>query len=154
MAARLDELKLTLEGGDAARGREVFQGKAACSQCHRVEKRGNTVGPDLSQIGETRTRRELLEAVAFPSATFARGYEPVTLVTSAGLAMSGIIRRETADDVYLMTADRSEAPIRRDEIEEIEPSRVSIMPQGLDRTMTPDELRDLLAFLTSLKAGQ
>jgi putative heme-binding domain-containing protein len=95
-----------------------------------------------------------LEAVAFPSATFARGYEPVTLVTSAGLAMSGIIRRETADEVYLMTADRSEAPIRRDEIEEIEPSRVSIMPQGLDRAMTPDELRDLLSFLTSLKAGR
>jgi putative membrane-bound dehydrogenase-like protein len=153
MAARLDELKLALEGGDASRGRDLFEGKAACSQCHRVDKRGAAIGPDLSHIGDMRTRQELLEAVAFPSATFARGFEPVTLVTTAGLAMSGIVRRDTADEVYLLTADRSETAIRRDEIEQIEPGRVSIMPQGLDRTVTPEELRDVLAFLASLKTS-
>jgi putative heme-binding domain-containing protein len=109
------------------------------------------LGPDLSRIGEIRTRRDLLEAVVFPSATLARGYEPITVITSAGKPITGIIRRETPREIVLLTADRSEVAVPRDEVDEIAPSRVSIMPQGLDRNLKPDELRDLLAFLAALK---
>jgi putative heme-binding domain-containing protein len=144
-------MKFALEGGNPSRGRQVFFGAAACSQCHRVGNQGTNFGPDLSHIGEIRTRRDLLEAVVFPSATLARGYEPITVITSAGKPITGIIRRETPREIILLTADRSEVTVARSEIDEITPSRVSIMPQGLDRNLKPEELRDLLAFLAALR---
>jgi putative heme-binding domain-containing protein len=64
--------------------------------------------------------------------------------------ISGIVRSETATKLHLLTADRSETVIARDEIDELVPSRLSIMPQGLDRNLTTEELRDLLAYLSSL----
>jgi putative heme-binding domain-containing protein len=152
-AARLKELEFALVGGDSKRGHDLFMGKAACSQCHRANQEGANIGPDLSRIGEIRTRRDFVEAIAFPSATIARGYEPVTVIVS-GRAYLGIIRGETAKEVTIMTPGRSETTLPRDEIEEILPSPVSIMPQGLDRNLTADELRDVVAFLASLKRSK
>jgi putative heme-binding domain-containing protein len=148
-AARMKELEYALSGGDAERGRGLFFGKAACSQCHKVDQVGSGDGPDLSQIGAIRTRRDLIEAIVFPSATFARGYEPVTVFVS-GRSVSGVLRKETTKHTYILTADRSETAVPREEIEEIIPSRLSIMPQGLDRNLTPAEFRDLIAFLSAL----
>lgn len=152
-AARVKELDFALAGGDITRGHDLFMGKAACSQCHRVKQEGAQIGPDLSRIGEIRNRRDFIEAIAFPSATIARGYEPVTVIVS-GRTFTGIIRGETAKEVTIMTPGRSETTLPRDEIEDIIPSAVSIMPQGLDRNLTSDELRDVVAFLASLKANK
>jgi putative heme-binding domain-containing protein len=152
-AARMKELEFALTGGDPVRGHALFAGKAACSQCHKVDNEGSRIGPDLSQIGAIRTRRDLIEAIAFPSATFARGFEPVTVFVS-GRSISGVLTGETTKEVQVLTADRSNTAVSRDEIEEIIPSRLSIMPQGLDRNLTPDELRDLVAFLSSLPRGK
>jgi len=148
-AARFQELKSALQGGDPIRGRELFFTKATCHACHRVGEKGNAIGPDLTSIGKIRSREDLLEAVVFPSASFARGYEPMMVITRDGLTFSGYCGRETFDAIHLVTADRSTISIARHDIEEIIPSRVSIMPQGLDRSLTEDELRDVLAFLES-----
>jgi putative heme-binding domain-containing protein len=147
-AARMKELELCLTGGDLARGSTLFAGKAACSQCHKIDNQGSKIGPDLSQIGAIRTRRDLVEAIAFPSATFARGFEPVSVIVN-GRPLNGVLARETAKEVFLMTADRATIAVPRDDIEDIIPSRISIMPQGLDRNLTPEELRDLVAYLSS-----
>jgi len=152
-AARLAELQSLLSGGDVSRGRDVFFGKqASCSACHRVADRGEQIGPNLSRIGEIRTPRDLLEAIVFPSASFARGFEPYSIITNAGKAYNGIISRETSEAFYLRTAERIEVRVAKDEIEEMLPGKVSIMPQGLDKILSADQLRDLLAYLTSLKA--
>src|SRR5690606_21940499 len=75
-AARLAELAPVLEGGDAASGKKVYFGlKASCSACHQVGSEGGDIGPALTGIGKIRTPRDLLEAVVFPSASFARGFE-------------------------------------------------------------------------------
>jgi putative heme-binding domain-containing protein len=158
-AARLAELQGLLSGGDAARGRQVFFGvHASCSACHRVGADGGTVGPNLAAIGEIRSHRDLLEAIVFPSASFARGFEPVSIATTTGKAYAGVIGRETSDAVFLRTAERAEIRLPRTEIEELAPSTVSIMPQGLDKTLAPEELRDLIEFLSSQRlhtaAGQ
>lgn len=151
-ARLLDQLASSLSDGDAERGRAVFFGnKAACSACHRRDADGGNIGPDLSQIGRIRTRRDLLEAVMFPSASFARGFEPITIATTAGLTHQGVIGVETAREVTLRTGDRAEIRIPRDEIEEMQPSAVSIMPQGLATALTREELADLLAYLASTK---
>jgi putative heme-binding domain-containing protein len=150
--ARLAELEPALHGGDAGRGRDVFFGKkAVCFTCHTVRSSGGHVGPDLTKIGSTRSGRDLLEAVVFPSASFARGYEPFAVATNSGKSYTGILRRQTADAIYLVTNERAEVRIPRAEIEVLEPGKVSIMPQGLDAQLSRQELADLLAFLQSLR---
>ena len=151
-AAKLDALETSLGHGDVALGEDVFFGRrAACSACHRVGPRGERIGPDLSKIGEARKRRDLLEAVLFPSASFARGYESLNVVTTDGKVHSGLLGRETASAMYLRTAQREEIRVARDAIDEITPSKTSIMPEGLEKTISQRELRDLVAYLQSLK---
>jgi putative membrane-bound dehydrogenase-like protein len=150
--ARLAQLAPVLQGGDAGRGREVFFGKkAVCFTCHTVRSQGGQIGPDLTKIGAARSGPDLLEAVIFPSASFARGYEPFVVVTKQGQSHSGILKRQTADAIYLVANDRAEVRILRSEIEMLEPGKVSIMPQGLETQLSRHELADLLAFLQSLR---
>jgi putative membrane-bound dehydrogenase-like protein len=150
--ARLAELEPLLSGGDAGRGREVFFGrKAACSTCHAVKNEGGRIGPDLSTVGAQRGGRDLLESVVFPSASFVRGYEPYLVTTRDGRSHTGILARETAEAIYLVTAERAEVRVPRAAVETFERSRVSIMPQGLDAQLSRQELSDLLAFLQGLR---
>src|SRR5690606_31538451 len=122
-----------------------------CYKCHRVGDTGEEIGPNLNQIGEIRSKRDLVEAVVFPSASFAREYEPYLIITLSGKSYSGILSRQTAQAIYLRLTDRSEIRIERDDIEEMRPAKTSIMPQGLDQTISPEEFRDLIAFLLTLK---
>jgi putative heme-binding domain-containing protein len=152
MKARLAQLEPSLQGGDAVRGREVFFGKkASCTACHAVGGQGGRVGPDLTKIGSIRAPKDLLESIVFPSASFARGYEPTLIRTKDGAVYDGLIAREAPDAVTLVRADRTEKRIPRASIDALQQSRLSIMPAGLDAQLTPDELRDLLSYLASLR---
>jgi putative heme-binding domain-containing protein len=152
MKEKLDSMASLLEKGDAKAGREVFLGKkAGCTACHTVAGQGGKVGPDLSKIGSIRASRDLLEAIVFPSATFARGFEPFLIRTKDGSVLDGLIARETPDAIYLFTSERIEKRVPRTSVDVLQQSKVSIMPQGLDNQLTRDELRDLIAFLTSLR---
>ena len=151
-AERLDELESRVAGGHSERGRVVFSGKkASCHACHRVHGEGGALGPDLSSIGQVRTPRDLLEARLAPNATFARGYEPFVIALENGKTLSGVISRRTEDAIYLGTADGKEIRVAKSDIEQILPSSTSVMPQGLDKQLTEQELSDLITFLLSLK---
>jgi putative heme-binding domain-containing protein len=148
----LHSLEQALPQGDPCKGRSVFFGdKAACASCHRVEHVGGQLGPDLSRIGTARTRRELLEAIVFPSAGFARGYEPYLVTTRNGRQYYGVLSRQTHEEIGVTTLERREVRLTRSAVESIEPGRESLMPRGLERLLTRSELADLLAFLRSLK---
>jgi putative heme-binding domain-containing protein len=150
--ARLAELSAHLGKGDKIRGKNIFTLKTtACIQCHKVGDQGSQIGPDLTKVGQIRSQADLLESVIFPSASFVRGYESVTVTTSAGLEHTGILSRETPEAVYLKTAQKQEVRIARADIDEITPSKTSIMPQGMDKVMKHDEIRDLIEYLQSLK---
>jgi putative membrane-bound dehydrogenase-like protein len=150
--AQLDELQTLTTGGSLEQGRDIFFGnKASCSACHAINNKGGGIGPDLGKIGAIRSDRDLLESIVFPSASFARGFEPYVVETKAGKTHNGILARESIDAVYLLTTERIEIRIGRDEIESLLPGRVSIMPQGLDAQLSRRELRDLLAYLQSLR---
>ena len=149
---RIAEIESQIVKGDAERGRQIFiSNRAACAVCHRVAAQGGQIGPDLSRIGQVRTTRDLAEAILFPSATLANGYESYTVATHAGRIQTGLIRRESADAIHLITTDRAEVRIPRAEIEELKPSTTSVMPQGLDRLLTAEELLHVVAFLKTLK---
>jgi len=150
--ARLAQLKPLLDRGDAGRGRDLFFGpKAMCSACHSVASQGGRVGPDLSHVAAARSGPDLLEAVVFPSASFARGYEPYLITLRSGQVCNGIIGRETAEALYLVNAERAEVRLARSAIETIEPGKTSIMPQGLDALLGDEGLADVLAFLRTLR---
>lgn len=150
--AKVDSLLPLLKDGSEDRGRLIFYGvKAACSACHAVKNQGTRIGPDLTTIGAVRSGRDLLEAILYPSASFARGFEPFVVETRSGMLHTGLVTRESSEDVILVTADRNELRVPRTDIEAMAPGRVSIMPQGLQEQLNATEMRDLLAYLMSLK---
>ncbi|MBV8882297.1 MAG: HEAT repeat domain-containing protein [Planctomycetaceae bacterium] len=151
-SAKLAQFEPLLKGGDAARGREVFYGKkVACGTCHRVGSEGGRVGPDLTKVGAIRAGRDLLESILVPSSTFAQGYEPYLALSKDGAVYSGLIARQSPDAVTLRDAAGAEVQLRRDRLEQLKRAEKSIMPEGLERALSPDEFRDLLAFLQGLK---
>ena len=148
--ARLEALLPTLQDGDPRRGQAVFNGaKAGCITCHAVGYLGGKVGPDLSQIGKLRSDRDLMESILFPSLSFVRSYEPLTVATKEGKVWNGLLQKDSADEVVLTVNATEHAHIPRGSIEEIRPGKVSVMPAGLDQQLSRQELSDLLAFLKS-----
>ena len=134
--------------GDPQRGRDVFfSKKAACAGCHRMGDQGGSVGPDLSQIGRLRSTIDLLESVIFPSSSIALGYRSYAIATAGGQVHTGIIVRESSDAIFLRTSQLAEIRIPRAKVEVMNEANISIMPQGLEMTMSPQELSDLLEFL-------
>jgi putative heme-binding domain-containing protein len=153
-ARRLDDLLTALTGGDIRRGQEVFNSpKAACLSCHAIGYIGGRIGPDLTRIGEVRSERDLLEAILFPNASFARGFEPISVTTTSGDVHGGVLRSDSRDEVVLGTGAGQEVRIAKSNIKEIESGTVSLMPPGLEEQLTRQELADLLAFLKATRRG-
>jgi putative heme-binding domain-containing protein len=149
---RLEGLLAHLDGGNPQAGRDIFVHKrAACTACHRVGADGGKIGPDLTKVGERRSQRDLLEAVLYPSASVGQGYETYVIQTSGGQTVTGLVTRRTADAIFLRTTDQKDIRLATADIEQLKPSPVSIMPAGLENTMTDEQLRDLIAYLRSLK---
>lgn len=150
--ALLSKLEPLLTGGDPARGRTVFFGRTvACAGCHRVGAEGGTVGPDLTKIGAVRAGRDLVEAIVAPSSTFAQGYTPYRVDLTDGSVLRGVIARQTDQTLVMRDAAGAETRIPRGEIADLKPSPAPVMPEGLDRGLTPEQMRDLLAYLQSLR---
>jgi putative membrane-bound dehydrogenase-like protein len=138
--------------GDIRRGQQVFaQAKAACVACHQFGYKGGHIGPDLTNIGKIRAERDLLEAILFPSASFVRSFEPMQVVTKSGKVFNGLVRSGAPDEVTLVVSATETVRVTRDQIEEMRPGTVSVMPAGLDKQLTPQDLADLVAFLSHAK---
>ncbi|HUE71073.1 MAG TPA: hypothetical protein VMP01_09305, partial [Pirellulaceae bacterium] len=149
---RLEELLPKMAGGDVRRGQQVFHGqKAVCNACHAVGYVGGKSGPDLTRIAQIRSERDLLESILFPSASLVRSYEPILVLTTDGRQLNGVIKNETDSEIVLVTGPNKEERIPRSDIEAQKPSTVSVMPAGLDKQLSQQELADLIAFLKSLK---
>src|SRR6266446_1159628 len=150
----LDQLLAGLKEGDVRRGQTIFNSqKTACSTCHAIGYLGGNVGPDLTRIGQVRTERDLLESIVYPSASFVRSYEPMVVVAKSGDVSSGVLRKDSPDEVVLATGPNAEFRINRSDISEMRPGTVSVMPAGLDQQLSHQELADLLAFLKATKWG-
>ena len=149
---KLDSLVAGLNTGEAVRGKEVFfSEKAKCATCHVVGTKGKRVGPDLTTIGANRSSKDLLESIIFPSSTLVRQYEPYTLVTINGRSYSGLVIRDTATEVTIQQTAGDPVTVSRDDVDELVPSTVSIMPKGLDEQLTPQQIADLVAWMRTLR---
>ncbi len=149
---RIEEVLPLVSHGDVRRGQLVFaRAKASCTSCHQFGYVGGHIGPDLTHVGGIRSERDLLEAIMFPSASIVRSFEPMQVVTKSGKVYNGLIHKDAPDEVVLIASATETIHVSRDEIEEMRPSRTSIMPAGLDKQLTPQELADLVAFLRNAK---
>jgi putative heme-binding domain-containing protein len=148
----LDAWLERLPKGDSVRGYQVFRSaKAACSSCHQVGYIGGRLGPELSRIGKTRTRRDLVEAVVFPSFRMSQGYYPVRIRTVDDAVFNGIFSKQTDSYVELLCGADKVCRIATEEIAEKSESKLSVMPTGLEQQMSLAEFADLIAFLESKK---
>ena len=150
--AKMEQLLAGIKDGDVRRGQSVFHhSKTACAACHQMGYLGGNIGPDLTRIGDVRNERDLLESIVFPSSSFVRSYEPIVVLTKDGQAVAGLMRKEFPDAILVATGARTEVRIARDNIEELRPGNVSIMPSGLDQQLSVQDLADLIAFLKAKK---
>lgn len=151
-AERLELALATLPSGNIRRGQEIFNStRVSCRNCHTIGYVGGKVGPDLTRIGQIRQPRDLVESILFPSASFVRSYEPVLVRTTDGQVLSGNIKQEAPHELVLTVAADKDARIARADIEELLPGKVSVMPAGLDKQLSPQDLADLVEFLKNCK---
>ncbi len=150
IADELDAWLKRLPAGDAKRGYQVFSNKkAACSSCHQIGYVGGRLGPELSSIGRTRSRRDLIEAIVYPSLRIAQGYSPTRIRTADDEVYNGLLSRQTETYVELLCGVDRTCRIEKSDIEEQSESKVSVMPSGLDQQIALEDFADLLAFLES-----
>lgn len=150
--AHIDQLLSATKGGDVRRGQGIFNSaKAACSACHAIGYLGGKIGPDLTRIGQVRNERDLLEAIVYPSASFVRSYEPVIVTTKSGDEYSGVLKKDSADEVILVTGPTTEQRVARGDIADMRPGTVSVMPSGLADQFSKEEVADLVAFLRATR---
>jgi putative membrane-bound dehydrogenase-like protein len=141
-----------LPAGDAVRGHQVFRSaQASCSQCHQVGDVGGNVGPELSKIGQTRLRRDLIEAIVFPSARLEQSYRSTKVLVDDGRVYNGIVASQSETKMELICNANERRFLSMDEIEMVQPSDVSIMPTGLEQSLTLEQLADLIAFLETCR---
>lgn len=150
--SQLQTLEAKLARGDVGEGRKIFFGKGLCSTCHAIAGHGASFGPDLTNIGEIRSQHDILEAILFPGASFAREYETSEVTTKSG-SYTGIIKQQLSDALVVETAPGVIVRVPRSGITGINPVDVSLMPAGLHNQLSIDELSDLMAYLSTLPNG-
>ena len=139
--------------GDAEHGRDVFftAGQTRCAACHRVQGRGQWVGPDLSTIGTKYGKDGLLTSILSPSVAIGYNYRSYVVALADGRIVTGLPVEETADRLVLKTAEGQRLVIDPAEIDEKRTADVSLMPEGLAQQMSDEQIVDLLAFLETLR---
>jgi putative heme-binding domain-containing protein len=130
--------------GDPHRGREVF--KKNCATCHHVAGVGTTVGPDISDT-RTKTAEQLLSDIINPNATLNGNYVNYMVTTKDGKVLTGMLAAETASSLTLRRAENQTDVILRRDVEQIQSTGQSLMPEGLEKNISVEQMADLLSFL-------
>jgi putative heme-binding domain-containing protein len=144
-----------LSGGDAESGKRIVltDVTANCVACHRFgAEPGSAVGPALEGIGAERTAVELVEALVNPGAVVADGYGIVTATLADGTVVGGVLVSQDAREVVIRLPEGGERRVARETVKEMS-APVSVMPP-MEAILTRREIRDVVAYLGSLKAGK
>jgi quinoprotein glucose dehydrogenase len=142
----------SLAGGDAERGRRVFENQPvlACIRCHRAGGEGGDAGPNLAGLGTRASRRELLESILKPNAKISPGYDTVVVTLRNGGTAAGIVAEETADQLTLRNPENQLVKVAKADIARRD-GAPSGMPEVYATLLSPTELRDVVEYLASLR---
>lgn len=138
-------LPLCEEKGDVKVGKAMFV--KHCSKCHMHGTEGKTIGPNLTGMA-VHPKHELLMHMIDPSRSVEGNFRIYTVVKNDGLVINGMMSGESRTAITLLDSEAKEHQIAREDIEELVRSRKSLMPEGFEKQMTPEELSSLLEFLT------
>ena len=130
--------------GDPAKGRQVFA--AACASCHRCADVGQKVGPDLSGVAH-RSVEDLLGNILDPNMAINPGFVAYEAETRDGESHVGLLAREGPDSITLVQTSERSVVIPRRDLVRLASTGASLMPEGLEAGRSPQEMRDLIAFL-------
>lgn len=137
--------QLSQASGSPYRGREVFN--RVCGQCHRIYDTGQEVGPDITRNGRG-SFEHLLSNVFDPSLVIGASYQARTVITADGRILTGLLAEDNEQRIVLKTQGGKLEIVPREDVEEIAISKLSLMPEGLEKQLTPEQLADLFAFLS------
>lgn len=138
------ETLLARTKGDPFKGVVVFN--RICAQCHKMHGEGQEVGPDLTGNGRS-TFAQLLSNTFDPSLVIGTGYQAANVITTRGQALTGLLVEESPQRIVLKLQGGKVETIARGDVEEYTLSKLSLMPEGMEKQMTPQEAADLFAFL-------
>lgn len=138
-------LVLASTRGDSQRGVAVF-GKL-CGQCHKIHGQGQEVGPDITVNGRA-SYEQLLSNVFDPSLVIGEAYQARTVRTADGRVITGLLAEDSDERVVLKTQGGKLETIARDEVAAMKVSELSLMPEGVEKQLSPQEIADLFAFIT------
>jgi putative heme-binding domain-containing protein len=130
--------------GDAGSGRKLFF--QHCASCHRLKGDGGPLAMDLTAANRS-DRMYLLTHVVDPGAFIRKEYVTMEVHARDGRTVRGLVAEDDASGVTLLSADYQRTRIRRADIARMEESAVSLMPEGILEKLTPQQLRDLFAYL-------
>ena len=142
----LDELMpLTELTADAVAGKEVF--KKQCTKCHTHSGEGTKIGPDLTGMA-VHPKKELLTHIIDPSRSVEGNFRVYSVVLNDGRVLNGLLASESKTAVEIFDAEGKKHAIQRDDIDELVASTKSLMPEGFEKQVKPEEIANLLEFLT------
>ena len=149
--ALLPALSQPLSGRNFQKGQELFAA-ASCFKCHRFRGQGGIVGPDLTAAARRFNNKDLLDSMTVPSRTVSDQYQASMFVLDNGKTVIGRVANLSGQNILVMTnmlEPGNFTAVRRDTIEEVIPSKTSLMPEGLLNTLTRNEILDLVAYIRS-----
>jgi hypothetical protein len=150
---QLLELPGDIDSGNIEAGRRLFFSPVGprCSVCHQYDGRGGRVGPDLTQISRSSSRERIIASILQPSREIAPHYQSWVLVTKDGKTRTGLRLAKAGDDGIELSVDSEgrQFTLASDTVETRRASSTSIMPDGLETTLSIADLRDLVTFLTA-----
>ena len=135
-----------LEPGNAIAGRAVFEKR--CATCHQVGGVGKQIGADLASLKDKSTKA-LLAAILDPNRAVETKFVSYTALTEEGKTFSGMIKSESGNAITLIGSDGKEQTVLRSDIEEFSCSNKSLMPEGLEKDLTKQDLANVIAFVRS-----
>ena len=130
--------------GDAKRGQVSFAKN--CATCHKIGETGVNVAPDISD-SRTKTPAQILADIIQPNRAIDANYVAYNLLLADGTTASGILTSETSTSITLKAAGAKVITVARGEIEQLKSTGVSLMPDGLEKTIPPQEMADVIAFI-------
>jgi cytochrome c oxidase cbb3-type subunit III len=150
--------------GNAAHGKELFQGAAGCATCHMVEGKGGRLGPDLTAAGSSRSVDYLTDSVRNPSRRLAQGvaesmkefsqeYESVTVTDERGQKFQGVVLNEDNFTLQMLDTREQLHLFEKGKLRSFEKSRESLMPKYDEKTLPAHDLQDIVAYLEGLGAS-
>jgi putative heme-binding domain-containing protein len=132
--------------GNWLRGREVYFGEGKCSNCHRIRGEGRDVGPDLSNLVH-RDAESVLRDITQPSFAINPDHVGYTVLLRTGEVLTGLLHSSPDGSIHIFDIEGKETVVAPKDLDSFQPSAVSLMPEGLDKTLGPAKTGDLLAFL-------